>query len=247
MILCLRPEPDCTADVTELRARGINALPLPMLTIHYSGTATEQISHHENIAGYQGVVITSKQASRYLSAQAGQLTQLAGLPFWCVGKGSAEILRPGGYQLAFTGTGTARDLADAISQRVPAGDGPLLWLSGRDIHFDIGAALAQAQISVDRLIIYQADAATPSGVAVQDQLASGKPVAAMVFSARTLSRFDSWLREQMAFVHRNEITILAASAALAEQARLAGFAVCQAKRPDRHAVLQLCQDWSDQI
>lgn len=247
MILCLRPEPDCLEDVTELTRLGIEALPLPMLTIRYSDRLAEQLRRPDNAAAYQGLVITSKQASRYLSAQAETLPWLARLPVWCVGGGSAEGLHQSGYQLAFTGTGTARDLAAVISQRATAGDGPLLWLSGRDIHFDMVAALAQAQISVDRIIVYQADAATPPDTAVHDHLASGRPVAAMVFSARTLTGFDSWLGEQAAFADRKHITILAASAALAEQADLAGFTAQQAARPDRQAVLQLCQDWSNQI
>ena len=118
------------------------------------------------------LVITSKQASRFLSAQTEMRPQLARLPVWCVGRGSAEILRQSGYQLAYTGSGTARDLATAISQQALAEDGPFLWLSGRDIHVDIGACLADTQISVDRLVIYQADAATPDREAVYDYLTS---------------------------------------------------------------------------
>lgn len=246
MILCLRPEPDSSEDVTELTRLDIEALPLPMLTISYTGGQDEQLCRPDIADVYQGLVITSKQASRFLSAQTETRPQLARLPVWCVGRGSAEILRQSGYQLAYTGSGTARDLATAISQQALAEDGPFLWLSGRDIHVDIGACLADTQISVDRLVIYQADAATPDREAVYDYLTSGGPVAAVVFSARTLMRFDSWLDEQAPLANKEQITILAASPALAEQARQAGFAVRQAARPDRQTVLQLCQDWSDQ-
>ena len=247
MILCLRPEPDCTADVTELNRLGLDALPLPMLTIRYSDRPDEQLRRADRADVYQGVVITSKQASRYLSAQAATLPQLARLPVWCIGEGSAEALRQNGFRLAYTGSGSARDLAAAISQQASSGDGPFLWLSGRDIHVDIGACLAPSQIAVDRLIIYQADAATPPRTAVLDCLTSGGPVAAMVFSARTLNLFDSWLDDKVPHASKQQITILAASTALAEQARLAGFTVRQAARPDRQAVLQLCQDWSGRI
>lgn len=242
MIICLRPQPDCAADISDLTALGIDALPLPMLTISYHTDTLEQLSRPDVAEGHQGLVITSKQASRALCAHADQLSDLKRLPVWCVGTASADQLSQNGYHLIHTGTGTARALAGAISQRAVAEDGSFLWLSGRDIHTDIGAFLAPAQIAVDRRILYQADPASPPAEAVCTWLASGGPVAAMVFSARTLTRFGLWLDGHAPQLIRTRITILAASAALAEQARIAGFTALQARHPDRASMLALCQD-----
>lgn len=247
MIICLRPQPDCDADVSALAARNIEAVALPMLTISYHRERPEQLSRAELAASGQGLLITSKQASRWLSAHAEELDYLRRLPVWCVGAGSAESLRQAGFQLAFEGRGSAADLAEEVGRRATASAGPFFWLSGRDIHVDIGACLAQTGIAVDRLIIYQADPVFPSGRPVQDRLDSGGQAAAMVFSARTLIQFDLWLAEQAGITDRSQITILAASPALADQARAAGFKVLQAARPDRTALLGLCRDWADQI
>lgn len=247
MIICLRPQPDCDADVTALKAMGIDAVSLPMLTIRYVDGLNQQLCRSDLFQAYQGIVITSKQASRYLCAEAEALTELARLPIWCIGEGSADSLHQHGYQLAYIGKDGARDLVDAVSQRASASDGPLLWLSGRDIHTDICACLTDQGFVVQRLIMYQAEAAHPSGDKVHDRLVSGEPVAAAVFSARTLTSFDSWLSDQLPLIDKQKITILAASPALAAQARNAGFAVRQAARPDRPALLALCQNWSQQL
>ena len=56
MIICLRPQPDCDADVAELTRRAVHSVALPMLQIAYvrppvlfSGAETGLLSgHHYN-------------------------------------------------------------------------------------------------------------------------------------------------------------------------------------------------------
>lgn len=246
MIICLRPQPDCDADVSALKTRGLAATALPLLAIHYHNGLLDVLARPETINACQGIIITSKQASRYLAAHAGDLNGLTVLPIWCVGKGSADILRQAGYKAVFDGSGGARELAARIARDAETRNGPFLWLSGRDVSVDIAASLAGEGVQVDRLVIYQADALSRPDKTVQDRLASAEPVAAMVFSARTLAQFSFWLAQHAPGKDKADITVLAASSGLAEQARRAGFDARHAARPDRHALLQLCCDWSEQ-
>ena len=244
MIICLRPQPDCDADVVALSAEGIEARALPMLAIRYLPEALDQLSAPGTASGYQGLILTSKQAGRWLAAHAENLASLRHLPVWCVGPGSAEGLQTAGFQIAFTGRGGALDLMTAIRAQAAPSAGPFLWLSGRDIHSDIEAELRQDGLRVDRVILYQTEPLNRPQPAISDRLAAGGRVAAMVFSARTFRQFEVWLADQAAPAHNAQITILAASPALAALARAAGFETRSAQTPQRDALLGLCRDWS---
>ena len=110
---------------------------------------------------YQGIIITSKHASRYLVEQANASSELRSLPVWCVGSGSANILRQAGFQSLMR----ARAMRLTSRSGLPAGAaGPFLWLSGRDVHLDMTACLKAQGITVKRqLSIMQMGAHPLSG------------------------------------------------------------------------------------
>ena len=193
---------------------------------------------------YQGIIITSKHASRYLADQLDAFSELRYLPVWCVGSGSANILRQAGFAIAYAGKGNAADLANQVCQQEAAG--PFLWLSGRDVYLDMTACLKAQGILVNRQVVYHADGLlTPSQV-VQDHLLSEQKAAVIVFSARTLEQFQLWLAEYVPTAKPVQLTVLAASAGLAEQARAVGYPAFEADSPDRQAVLKLSVEWFHQ-
>ena len=247
MIICLRPQPDCDADVCALTAQGLQAVALPMLEIHYLPAPPDRLCHPDLSSHYQGLIITSKQAGRYLAAHAQDLPGLSAVPVWCVGSASAGIVRQAGFGIAGQARNGARDLAGRISRHAGGTKSAFLWLSGRDVHFDIRDCLSDAGISVDRIQIYQAEPLNRPQPAVSDRLSAGGQVGAMVFSARTFSQFEIWLSAHTDPAHKALITILAASQALADLALAAGFQTRTADAPEKDALLRLCRDWSAQI
>ena len=244
MIICLRPQPDCDADVAELTRRAVQSVALPMLQVAYLSGPPVLFSRPDQIGCYQGIIITSKHASRYLADQPDASSELRCLPVWCVGSGSANILRQAGFAIAYAGKGNAADLADQVCQQRVAG--PFLWLSGRDVHLDMTARLKAQGIMVKRQVVYRADGLLTPYQVVQDHLLSEQPAAIIVFSARTFEQFQLWLAEFVPTAKPVQLTVLAASAALAEQARAAGYPAFKADSPDRQAVLQLSVDWFHQ-
>lgn len=246
MIICLRPQPDCDADVSVLTAEDIKAVALPMLDILYPPDPPDLLSRPDLASQYQGLIITSKQAGRYLAATAQDLPGLSALPVWCVGAASAGILRSARFEIADHGSSGAVELASRISCEVLGSKPVFLWLSGRDIHLDVGACLSDSGVSVDRVIVYQAEPLNRPRPDISDRLAAGGRVGVVVFSARTFSQFEIWRADHTAPAHKAQMTILAASPALAEQARAAGFETRTAATPEREAVLGLCRDWSAQ-
>ncbi len=241
MIICLRPQPDCDADVAELTRRSVNSVALPMLQVAYLSRPPVLLSGPDQPGSYQGIIITSKQASRYLAEHVGAFSILRCLPAWCVGSSSADILRQVGFKIAYAGKGSASDLADQICQQRVAG--PLLWLSGQDVHLDIRARLKVHGIAVKRQVVYHADRLLTPYQAVQDHLLSAHPAAVIVFSGRTLEQFHLWMAKYVPTAKPAQVTFLAASASLAEQARAAGYPALQADKHDRETVLQLSVDW----
>ena len=244
MIICLRPQPDCDADVAELTRRAVQTVALPMLQVAYLSRPLMLFSNAVRLASYQGIIITSKQASRYLAGQAETLSELHCLPVWCVGKGSAGILQQAGFAIAYAGNGSAADLAGQICQQGAAG--PFLWLSGRDVRLDMTAILKTRGITVNRQVVYQTNKLLTPSQEVQDYLLSEQQAAVIVFSARTLAQFQLWLAEYVPTAKLDQLTVLAASVGLAEQARAEGYHALQAGSPDRNAVLQLSVDWFQQ-
>jgi uroporphyrinogen-III synthase len=244
MIICLRPQPDCDSDVAELNRRAAQAVALPMLQVIYVPTPPTQLSNTNHLAIYQGVIITSKQASRYLSEQILITPDLRHPAVWCVGSGSADILKQAGCQIAYSGKGNAADLADQICGQ---GDGgPFLWLSGQDVHLDIATSLKSQGITVDREIIYHTEGLRLPHQVIQEHLLSRQDVAVIVYSARTLKQFEEWLAEYAPTANRAQLTVLAASAGLAEHARALGYPALQASSAERQALLHLSVDWYQQ-
>ena len=244
MIICLRPQPDCDADVEELTRRAVQSVALPMLQVAYLSAPPVLFSSAGQHSSYKGIIITSKQASRYLVKHVDTSPELRCLPAWCVGSGSANILRQAGFAIAYAGKGNAADLAELVCQQGAVG--PFLWLSGRDVHLDITAHLKAQGLMVNRQIVYHADGLLAPYQVVQDHLMSDQPAAIIVFSARTFEQFQMWLAKYVSTEIPAQLTVLAASAGLAEQARAVGYSAFQADSPDRQAVLQLSVDWFQQ-
>ena len=215
-----------------------------MLQVAYLSGPPVLFSTADQPGDYQGIIITSKHASRYLADQPDASSELRCLPVWCVGSGSANILRQAGFAIAYAGKGNAADLADQVCQQRVAG--PFLWLSGQDVHLDMTARLKAQGIMVKRQVVYRAERLLTPYQVVQDHLLSEQPAAIIVFSARTLVQFQLWLAEFVPTAKPVQLTVLAASAALAEQARAAGYPAFEADSPDRQAVLQLSVDWFQQ-
>ena len=244
MIICLRPQPDCGLDVAELTRQAVQAVALPMLQVAYLSAPKVLFNSVGQHSSYQGIVITSKQASRYLAEHAEISPEMRRLPVWSVGIGSADILRQVGFEIAYTGNGNAADLADQICQQGVSG--PLLWFSGRNVYLDMAARLNGRGITVNRQVIYHTEGLLTPYQAVQDYLMSAQPAAVIIFSARTLTQFQLWLAEYVPALKPAQLTVLAASFGLAKQAREAGFLALQADSPDRQAVLHLSVCWFQQ-
>lgn len=117
-VLVLRPEPGASATVERARARGLEAIALPLFEIEaVEWTAPEA-------SGFDGLLLTSANALR---CGGEKLAGLRGLPVYAVGAATAEAARDAGFDVASTGDAGVDRLLGSIDP-----DLKLLHLAGED-------------------------------------------------------------------------------------------------------------------
>jgi len=241
-VFCLRPEPDCSDDVQTLAKCGVQAFALPMLQIEPFAGVLADLLEKAPLMPTQ-MIITSKQAARLLAANSRAAAPYHELPLWCVGAGSAAILRAAGFK----NVKISGPAADALAAGVISADNrqaEYLWLSGRDIYFDLEAVLGAAGYAVRRAVIYEACAHNPSSAQIAAALGNAGGCGLMALSARTVTLFDRWLAEKSLASARGALTMIVLSEQLAEAALAAGFNSVVAANPTRRAILETAQDWA---
>jgi uroporphyrinogen-III synthase len=204
------------------------------------------------------IIITSKQSGRMLAAYSNS-SVFRQSRIWCVGAGSAEILRQAGFTQVEVGKADAAELLEEIDASNVDKKPSLLWLSGADIAFDIEKGLNLRGHRATRIIIYQTvgytpenqhpDSQHPENQALLDALFAGRPVAAIAMSARTITRFAEMLAHQkmpdgkMLARSANPILIVQ-SPAQAERAKNLGFSCICAEGLGRKALLACATAWA---
>ena len=253
LIFSLRPEPDCSEDVASLTRAGYEARPLPIMVIKGDDAALdkalETFSHEPDTE----IIITSKQSGRMLAAYSNS-SAFRQSRIWCVGAGSAKILRQAGFSQVEVGKADAAELLEEIDASNVDKKSSLLWLSGADIAFDIQKELNLRGHHATRTIIYQSVAYTPEYQPPEspnlefrpllDTLSAGRPVAAIAMSARTITVFAQRLaRQKMVTSSANPILIVQ-SPAQAERAKHLGFLSICAEGLGRGALLACAAEWA---
>jgi uroporphyrinogen-III synthase len=124
-VLVLRPEPGASATVERARARGLEAIALPLFEIEPLAWDAPEAS------SFDGVLLTSANAVR---CGGDPLKGLRGLPAYAVGMATAEAAREAGFDIASTGEAGVDRLLGSIDP-----DLKLLHLAGEDRRAPDGA------------------------------------------------------------------------------------------------------------
>ena len=177
-VLITRPEAEAQSLAESVRAYGFTPLVEPMMTIVPLEVTLPDLKQ------YQALVFTSANGVRAFA----DLSAERGHKVYCVGDISAAEARACGWHDVTAADGFAVDLIALLEKDVAAGS-RLLHLSGQHIAREI----APAGLSVDRLAVYHADAATDLSPDLLGLLDEGELCAALFFSARTASIFTELL------------------------------------------------------
>jgi uroporphyrinogen-III synthase len=144
-ILVTRPQPDNARTVAALRAKGLEALPAPMLRF-------EAVAFQDDAdAGYGAVIVTSANALRAVADQAA-IVRLKELPLFAVGERTAEAARDSGFQNVISADGDATALRELMVKSVRAKTlkktTTLLYLAGADLARDLAGELGERGFNV---------------------------------------------------------------------------------------------------
>lgn len=166
-VAILRPEPGNSATAARLRDSGLDPFQLPLFAVRPLEWTPP------DVAGFDGLLLTSANALRHGGAR---LASLHELPALVVGSATADAARAAGFTVAQTGSG---DVADLL--RTASGFSRLLWLAGRDrtlIEHPALAAVIPVYVS-DPVALGSADAARLAGnVALIHSARAGRQLAA---------------------------------------------------------------------
>lgn len=182
---------------------------------------------------FDAIVFTSGHAPRLLVkrlalGEAGE--DLLRLPVWCVGEATARAAREAGFSSVHEGAGDAQRMAEQLAEALPI-ESRLLYPCGRDIAFDMAAALAPRR--TEPVAIYEAvlcDSDKPALTAALERCQEG---AALLYSERTASHFIELVDRYGLGSMLECLTLIAISEKTADAARgRSGIRVIVAESPD---------------
>ena len=236
--LVTRPEEDAAPLVAELRARGIEGIAAPMLTIVPRPDAAAQLAGA--MAGVQAVLFTSANGARQFATASSRFD----VPAFCVGDATAAAARIAGFRAVFSAAGDVADLAALAAARLAPHQGPLLHATGAAAAGDLAAALGAKGFVVRRIELYRADEARAVAPEIVAAIRRGEVAAALFFSPRTGRSFVRLARDAGIGENCREMTAIALSPNVATSLRTLNWRdVLIAASPNQPALLAALDDW----
>lgn len=175
-VLVTRPASDAGGIVGRLAALGIEAVVDPLIEIVLAPPETAAVE------GVTATIVTSRNALRALAASPA-IGAARAMPLFVVGPGTEAEARRLGFDRITAGAGTARDLVPVVAAR--AGAGPVAYLAGETLAFDLAAALEAARCAVRQTTVYRQVAADRLIPATEALLRQGAIDAVILMSPRT--------------------------------------------------------------
>jgi uroporphyrinogen-III synthase len=178
-VLVTRPRAEAEALAAVLAARGLEPVVEPMLTIDHAPAV------RPDLAGVQAILCTSANGVRALARASAERA----IPVFAVGDASAATARAEGFRRVESAGGDVEDLAYLVRRRLKPAGGRLLHVAGSAVAGDLAADLAAGGFAVERMMLYEARAASALSPATASLIGGGGFDAALFFSPRTAAIF----------------------------------------------------------
>jgi uroporphyrinogen-III synthase len=228
-ILVTRPEPDAGREAEALAARGHEAVLAPLLKIEFARDVPL------DFAGVQALIVTSRNALRARR----ELPDARKLPLFAVGEATARAARDIGFANVTTGPGTAEELAELIAATLEPKHGPLVYLAGETLAFDLKSRLEAKGFTLCQRVLYRARPAEQLPAQALSLLKSGKVDGAILLSPLTARTFALLIDKHGVVTQGRRLVCYCLSQAVAEVLSVRGFEVRVAARPREEEVLAL--------
>lgn len=177
--LVTRPHAEAAELAAALERRGIEAVIEPLIAIRPLDLPAP------SLAGVQAVLCTSANGVRALAAAVAERS----VPVFAVGDATAARARAEGFAWVESAHGDVGELARLVRRRLDPAKGRLLHVAGTRVAGDLAGELRGAGFSVERAVMYEAQAATALDAATAAALSDGGIDFALFFSPRTSAIF----------------------------------------------------------
>lgn len=183
-LLVTRPVADAERFADALRARGIEAVIAPVLSIEIDQDAAPDVDTATALA------VTSVNGLRAFAS----LSPRRDLPVFAVGARTAAAAQAAGFTVAATGDGGVEDLAAVIAGAGLPDGAHLYHPCGRDRAGDLPGLLVARGITCRQESLYAAEKAEQLPEAAADSLTAGTVDGAAFFSPRSARHFATLVK-----------------------------------------------------
>ena len=231
-LLITRPADDAETLVTQLQAIGIDSHRAPLMTI----VATPQ--NLPAVATVGGIAFTSANGVRALAAQISDPTWQA-LPAYCVGPQTLAAAQLAGFTNSHQGGGDVAALAELIGQLHGPQAKPVLHIAGSHVAGNLLGLLAQAGITAQKAVLYEAREITAFDAETAAALGAGGfdgSLDGVVLYSQRSARVFLALWGQL---DAPKLTAYCLSPVIGELMQAHGFEVAVAAQPDEKSMLAL--------
>jgi len=177
--LVTRPRHEGAALAALLAKRGIDTIIEPLIEITKRATALP------TLAEAQAILCTSANGVRVLASESSE----RGVPIFAVGDATARAAHETGFREVESAGGDVGDLARLVCRHLRPEDGKLLHIAGSEVAGDLAATLGIHGFTLERLVLYDACAATSLTPAAARLIEDRQIELALFFSPRTAAIF----------------------------------------------------------
>jgi uroporphyrinogen-III synthase len=240
-LLLTRPMADALILAEQLAGQGHDVVLAPMIDIKWDIDAP--LPH---AAAYGAVAFTSANGVRALlaqlaskRAQAQDIHAWLALPAFAVGPQTAAAAQAAGFSICHQASGDVAALAQLIGAH-HQGALPVLHIAGRHRAGDLAALLAEKNVSAQRAVLYQAQAAEAFGDAARAALSDGDaPVEGVLLYSQRSAMIFAALYDALPSHEAPRPTAYCLSEPIAEAMRAAGFAATAPPQADGAALMAM--------
>ncbi len=229
-ILLTRPLEDSQRIAKDLKELNIDTVISPLLEIHRK--RDEEIDYKK----YQSVLITSKNAACGLCGSAIKKS----LPIYCVGDATSNFIANLGFSNVISASGDVSNLIRLTAANLKPSKGPIVYLSGQYIRYDIKKELEYLDFEVDVSVIYEAKEVKYFNVDMLKSLEKKEITGVFLYSPRSARIFiDNMKRTKLTAV-APDLKVYCISLAVADELKeLKWKKVLIAHKPENAEMLAL--------
>jgi uroporphyrinogen-III synthase len=236
LVLITRPLDEAEALAATLKARGIECMIEPMLTIKMTGEPVPALD------GVQALLFTSANGVNAFALK----ERRRDLPVFAVGERTAEAARAAGFGRIESARGTVEELATLLKEKLDPRQGALFHATGSVAKGDLMASLAADGYEVWRGALYDATAASALSGTTITALRDGRIDMVLLFSPRTAETFVDLARSAGVEGACVSMIALCLSPAVAQAAKAVRWREVRiASRPERSALIELLETPAD--